>query len=36
MIENAISGEVLPREAVRKTREILQAVISTKTEKALQ
>lgn len=36
MIENAISGGVLPREAVRKTREILQAVISTKTEKALQ
>jgi len=36
MIENAISGEILPREAVRKTREILQAVISTKTEKALQ
>lgn len=30
MIENAISGGVLPREAVRKTREILQAVISTK------
>jgi len=36
MIENAISGKVLPREAVRKTREILQAVISTKTEKVLQ
>ena len=36
MIENAISGEVLPRQAVRKTREILQAVISTKTENALQ
>jgi len=28
MIENAISGKVLPRDAVRKTREILQAIIS--------
>jgi len=28
MVENAISGRVLPREAVEKTQEILQAVIS--------